>query len=124
MRIRESGLNWPPTSKPRTGTLAGMSDPQQEIADLEAEIDALTHAAERCRKIIVLSKAATCAGGLSLFLILTGLIRVGPMALILAINAALGGLALFGSHASTLNEIAARISTHEARRTALIARME
>src|SRR4051812_50026440 len=97
-----------------------MSDPQQEIADLEAEIEALTQAAERCRKIIVLSKRTSRAGGLLLVLILSGLIRLGPMALVLAITAGLGGLALFGSHATTLNEIVARISAREARRAALI----
>ncbi len=97
-----------------------MSDPQQEIADLEAEIEALTQAAERCRKIIVLAKLATGAGGLMLVVILTGLIRLGPMALILAITSGLGGLAVFGSHTTTLNEIAARIRAHEARRAALI----
>jgi hypothetical protein len=97
-----------------------MSDPPQEIADLEAEIEALTQAAERCRKVIALSKVATGAGGLLLVLILTGLIRLGPMALILAITSGLGGLALFGSHTTTLNEIAARIRAHDARRAALI----
>jgi uncharacterized membrane protein (DUF4010 family) len=97
-----------------------MSDPQQEIADLEAEIDALTHAAERCRKVIVLSKVATGAGNLLLVLILTGLVRVGPSGLVLAISAVLGGIALFGSHQSTRDQIAGRIRAHEARRAALI----
>lgn len=97
-----------------------MSDPQKEIADLEAEIEALTQAAERCRKVIVLSKLATGAGGLILVVILTGLIRVGPAVLVLAITALLGGVALFGSHTSTREEIAARISAHEAQRAALI----
>jgi len=97
-----------------------MSDPQQEIRDLEAEIEALTQAAERCRKVIVLSKVATGAGGLLLALILSGLVRVGPAVLVLAITALLGGVALFGSHTSTREEIAARISAHEARRAALI----
>lgn len=97
-----------------------MSDPQQEIADLEAEIEALSQAAERCRKIIVLSKLATGAGFLPLALILTGLVRVGPAVLVLAITALLGGVALFGSHTTTLNEITARIRAREARRAALI----
>jgi hypothetical protein len=97
-----------------------MSDPLQEIADLEAEIDALARAAERCRKVIAFSKLASSAGCLLLALILSGLIRLGPTALILAITSGLGGLALFGSHTTTLNEIAARISAHEARRAALI----
>src|SRR3954463_12029040 len=97
-----------------------MSDPQQEIADLEAEIEALTQAAERCRKIIVISKVATGAGFLLLALSLSGLVRFGPAVLVLAITALLGGVALFGSHTSTRQEIAAKISAHEAQRAALI----
>src|SRR5215213_2202371 len=97
-----------------------MSDPQQEIRDLEAEIEALTQAAERCRKVIVLSKVATGAGGLMLVFILTGLVWVGPAVLVLAITALLGGVALFGSHTSTREEIAVRIRAQEARRAALI----
>jgi hypothetical protein len=97
-----------------------MSDLLQEIADLEAEIDALARAAERCRKVIVLAKMATGAGSLLLILALVGLIRVGPMALVLAITAVVGGVALFGSHQSTRDEIAARIRAHEARRAELI----
>ena len=97
-----------------------MSDPQQEIADLEAEIDDLSRAAQRCRKIIVLSKVATSAGGLLLVLILTGVLRGGPVPLVLAITAVLGGIALFGSHQRTRDEMLARIREHEARRAALI----
>jgi hypothetical protein len=97
-----------------------MSDPLQEIADLEAEIDALACAAEHCRKVIALSKLASGVGFLLLALILSGLIRLGPTALILAITSGLGGLALSGSHTTTLNEISARIGAHEARRAALI----
>ena len=97
-----------------------MSDPQQEVANLEAEIDALARAAERCRKVIALSKAVSGVGGVLLVLILTGLVWLGPLALVLAITAVLGGLALFGSHQSTRGEIAARIRAHEARRAELI----
>jgi ABC-type uncharacterized transport system substrate-binding protein len=39
-----------------------MPDPHQEIDDLEAEVDELAHAAERCRKVIVLAKVVTGAG--------------------------------------------------------------
>jgi hypothetical protein len=97
-----------------------MSDLPQEIADLEAEIDALSCAADRCRKVIALSKAATGAGGLLLVLILTGPVGLGPLAMVLAITAAVGGVALFGSHQSTRKEIAARIRAHEVRRAKLI----
>ena len=84
-----------------------MPDPHQEIADLEAEIDELAHAAERCRKLMVLAKVATGAGGLLFALTLVGLVRSGPGAWVLVITAALGGLALFGSHTSTRDQITA-----------------
>ena len=100
-----------------------MSDPQQEIADLEGEIDALTQAANRCRKAIVLSKAVTGAGALLLVFILTDLVRGGPLPMVLAITAALGGFALVGSHQSTSAEIATRIAAQEARRNELIDRL-
>jgi Na+-transporting methylmalonyl-CoA/oxaloacetate decarboxylase beta subunit len=101
-----------------------MPDPHQEIADLEAEIDALVDAAERCRKIIVLAKAAIATGGLLVVITLTGLIRFGPLALEIATTALLGGIALFGSHTSTRDQIMAKVRTHEARRAAVIGGIE
>src|SRR3712207_6837358 len=97
-----------------------MSDLPQEIADLEAEIEHLSGAAERCRKVIMLAKMATGAGSLLFIVILIGLVRFGPVALVMAITAVLGGLALFGSHASTRDQIRARIRAHEVRRAELI----
>ena len=97
-----------------------MPDPYKEIADLEAEIDALARAAQSCRKVAVLSKAAIGAGGVLLTLFVIGVTRVDPVALVLAIAAVLGGIALFGSNQSTSDEIAARIKAQEARRASII----
>ena len=101
-----------------------MPDSHQEIADLEAEIDELADAAERCRKVIVLAKVATGAGGLLLVVTLVGLFRSGPTALVLAITAVLGGLALFGSHTSTRDQIMTKIRAREARRAQLIGELD
>ena len=101
-----------------------MPDSHQEIADLEAEIDELADAAERCRKVIVLARVATGAGGLLLVVTLVGLFRSGPTALVLAITAVLGGLALFGSHTSTRDQIRAKIRAREARRAQLIGELD
>jgi hypothetical protein len=101
-----------------------MLNSHQEIADLEAEIDELADAAERCRKVIVLARVATGAGGLLLVVTLVGLFRSGPTALVLAITAVLGGLALFGSHTSTRDQIMAKIRVREARRAQLIGELE
>ena len=116
--------NPPLISKARKAVLApnqGLRcEPHQEIADLEAEIDELIHAAERCRKVIALAKAATVTGGLLFVIALIGLVRSGPGALVLAITTVLGGLALFGSHTSTRDQIMAKIRAHDARRAQLI----
>jgi hypothetical protein len=101
-----------------------MLNSHQEIADLEAEIDELADAAERCRKVIVLARVATGAGGLLLVVTLVGLFRSGPTALVLAITAVLGGLALFGSHTSTRDQIMAKIRVREARRAQLIGELD
>jgi hypothetical protein len=125
---RWSRPNPPLSSTARTAVLAskrlGMFEPHQEIADLEAEIDELADAAERCRKVIVLARVATGAGGLLLVVTLVGLFRSGPTALVLAITAVLGGLALFGSHTSTRDQIMAKIRVREARRAQLIGELE
>src|SRR5215203_3103747 len=105
---------------PRPQLRLEMPEPHQEIADLEAEIDELIHAAERCRKVIALAKAATVTGGLLFVIALIGLVRSGPGALVLAITTVLGGLALFGSHTSTRDQIMAKIRAHDARRAQLI----
>jgi hypothetical protein len=101
-----------------------MLNSHQEIDDLEAEIDELADAAERCRKVIVLARVATGAGGLLLVVTLVGLLRSGPTALVLAITAVLGGLALFGSHTSTRDQILTKIRAHDARRAQLIGELD
>ena len=43
-------------------TLHRMTDLHQQIADLEAEIDALSDAAEQCRKSMIVAKVAIGGG--------------------------------------------------------------
>ena len=59
-----------------------MSDHHQQIADLEAEIDTLSDAAEQCRKSMVVAKVAI-GGGVLLFAVsLLGLIRSDAIVLV------------------------------------------
>ena len=97
-----------------------MPDLHEQIADLEAEIDQLAHAAERCRKIIRAAKVAMVAGALLTLLSVTGLLGLPPLAFIVGISAALGGIVIAGSNKSTLDEITAAIRAQEARRAELI----
>jgi hypothetical protein len=97
-----------------------MSDLHQHIADLEAEIDRLSDAAERCWKIAVAAKAMMVAGGLLLLISMVGLFRLGAPAFVIAVAAVLAGIALFGSNKRTRDEIAATVKAHEQRRGEMI----
>jgi hypothetical protein len=68
---------------------------------LEAQIEKLTEAIERCRKAILVSKVAIAAGGIWLLAFTLGAIRFDPMAMIAAISAVIGGTVVFGSNTST-----------------------
>jgi hypothetical protein len=95
-------------------------DPTDEIADIEARIDALAEAAERCRKFILASKAAI-AGGVALLLVaMLGLFGAGQSAALGSIALMLGGIVSFGSNVSTLRQTEAAISAAEALRSDLI----
>jgi hypothetical protein len=95
-------------------------DPTDEIADIEARIEALAEVAERCRKFILASKAAI-AGGVALLLVaMLGLFGAGQSAALGSIALMLGGIVSFGSNVSTLRQTEAAISTAEALRSDLI----
>ncbi|MBV8918139.1 hypothetical protein [Bradyrhizobium sp.] len=95
-------------------------DPTDEISDIEARIEALAEAAERCRKLILASKAAI-AGGVALLLVaILGLFGASQSAALGSIALILGGIVSFGSNVSTLRQTEAAISTAEALRSDLI----
>jgi hypothetical protein len=95
-------------------------DPTDEIADIEARIDALAEAAERCRKFILASKAAIAGGAALLLVAVLGLFGAGKSAALGSIALMLGGIVSFGSNVSTLRQTEAAISTAEALRSDLI----
>jgi hypothetical protein len=95
-------------------------DPTDEIADIEARIDALAEAAERCRKFILASKAAIAGGAALLLVAVLGLFGAGQSAALGSIALMLGGIVSFGSNVSTLRQTEAAISTAEALRSDLI----
>jgi hypothetical protein len=95
-------------------------DPTDEISELEARIEALAEAAERCRKFILASKAAI-AGGVALLLVaMLGLFGAGQSAALGSIALMLGGIVSLGSNVGTLRQTEAAISTAEALRSDLI----
>jgi hypothetical protein len=104
--------------------LTDQDNPIEEIARIEAQLEELAEVSERCRKIILFSKAAI-AGGLAvpLFMML-GLFGSSPVAAIGSIAALLGGIVSLGSNASTLQQTTAAISAADARRSDLISRID
>lgn len=93
-----------------------------EISRIEAQLEELAEAAERCRKFILASKAAIAGGAALLLATMLGLFgftaALGSIALIL------GGIVSLGSNVSTLRQTEAEIGSAELLRSDLISRIE
>jgi len=101
-----------------------MADLHKQIADLEAEIDHLSAAAEQCRKSMVVAKVVIAAGILLFGAILLNLVRSDPVVLVVAIAAILAGIAFFGSSRGSLDRLQEKIQVREARRNEIIDGMD
>ena len=104
--------------------MAEEDDPTDEISEIEARIDQLAEIAERCRRIILGSKVAIGGGFALLLVVLFGLFGAGQVAALGSIALVLGGIVSLGSNVSTLHQTEVAISDAEARRSALIARID
>ena len=99
-------------------------DQHEQILHIEAHIEELTDIIERCRKIILFSKAAVAAGGILILATIIGALGFDATILIGAIATLIGGTVVFGSNTSTLKQTMTDMKAAEAHRTALISRME
>jgi hypothetical protein len=97
-----------------------MTELHQQIADLEADIDALSDAAERCRKSMIVARLAVIAGVLLVGASLFGFVRTDALVLVIGIAATLAGIGFLGSSRGSLEHITDRIRASEARRDELI----
>jgi hypothetical protein len=104
--------------------MLGMTNPHQQIADLEAEIDALSGKAEQCRKSMVVARVATVAGVLLFGAALLGLIRPDPIAFVISIAATLAGIGFYGSSRGSLEHLTEKIRATEMRRAEMIDGMD
>ena len=98
--------------------------PIDEISRIEAHIEELAEVSERCRKIILVSRAAIAGGAVLLLLMLLGLFGSSQTAAIGSIAVVLGGIVSLGSNVSTLQQTLAAISAAEALRSDLISRID
>jgi len=101
-------------------SLMAADDPIDEISRIEAQIEELAEIAERCRKIILVSKMAIATGAGLLLLMILGLFGSSQVAAIGSIAAVLGGIVSLGSNVGTLRQSMAAISAAEALRSELI----
>lgn len=105
-------------------TLVDEDDPIDEISRIEARLDELAEVSERCRKIILASKAAI-AGGVALMLVtMLGLLGSNQVAAIGSIAVVIGGIVSLGSNVSTLRETMAAMSAAEMLRSDLISSID
>jgi hypothetical protein len=98
-------------------------DPIDEIAGIEEQLEELAEVSERCRKIILVSKAAIAGGAALLVVMLLGLFG-SQVAAIGSIAMVLGGIVSLGSNVSTLRQTMAAISAAEVLRSDLISRID
>jgi hypothetical protein len=99
-------------------------DPADEIAEIEERLERLAEAAERCRKIILASKAAIGAGIALLLVTIFGLFAGGQTTALGSIALVLGGIVSLGSNVSTLQQTLDAISAAELLRSDLIGRID
>ena len=99
-------------------------DPTDEISLIEERLETLAETAERCRKIILVSKAVIAGGGALLLVMVLGLFGSHQAAALGSIAAVLGGIVSLGSNVSTLRQTSDAISAAEALRSDLISRID
>ena len=99
-------------------------DTTDEISLIEERLEELGEVSERCRKIILVSKAVIAGGGALLLVMVLGLFGSSQAAALGSIAAVLGGIVSLGSNVSTLRQTTDAISAAEALRSDLIGRID
>jgi glutamate 5-kinase len=99
-------------------------NPTDEISRIEAQLEKLAESSDRCRKIVLVSKAAIAIGVALLLFMMLGLFESNEVAAIGSVAAVLGGIVSFGSNVSTLHQMMAAMSSAEGLRSELISRID
>jgi hypothetical protein len=99
-------------------------NPIDEISRIEARLEELAEVSVRCRKIILVSKAAIAGGVALLLVMMLGLFGSNQVAAIGSIALVLGGIVSLGSNVSTLRQTMTAMSDAEVLRSDLISRID
>ncbi len=99
-------------------------DLRGQISRLEERIEQLADVIERCRKLMLFSKAAIAIGGLLIVAMMFGGIRFDAAAMIGAMTAVIGGTVLLGTNSSTSEQTAALLKAAEEERAELIDKID
>jgi hypothetical protein len=99
-------------------------DLREEIVRLEADIEKLAETIESCRKLVLISKGAMAVAAILIVAALLGTITLDPALLIGAFGVILGGVVVFGSNTSTLEQAMAATKAAELRRSELIGQID
>ena len=96
----------------------------EDIARVEARIEALGEAIERCRKFSLAAKITMAAGGGWIALSMLSAVSYTPETTIAALAAIIIGVVLLGSNTTTWRETESALRASEAMRTDMIGRLE
>src|SRR5262249_45774860 len=99
-------------------------DALEQIARVEMQIDELSDAAARCRKIRLISQIAIVAGGTWLVVTAIGVIGSDPIDLMAAISGVIGGIVMYGSNTTTWRGGHAAMKKDEGTRAGLVGAQE
>jgi hypothetical protein len=102
----------------------GGGDARNEIARLEARLDELADGLARCRKVKLIAQVALAGGGLWLAAAIVGIITFDPVGFMAAVAGVIGGIVMYGSNATTAQEMEAEMKDAEAKRAALIGALD
>jgi hypothetical protein len=102
----------------------GADGARKEIARLEARLEELTDGLARCRKFKLVAQVALAGGGLWFVAAIIGVITFDPVTFMAAIAGVIGGIVMYGSNATTAQELEAEVKDAEAKRAALIGALD
>jgi hypothetical protein len=100
------------------------ADLREEIVRLEADIEQSAETIESCRKLMLISKGVMAVAALLIVAGLLEAINLDPAVLIGAFGIILGGIVVFGSNSSTLEQAMAATKAAELRRSELIGKID